>query len=221
VAASRDRWIPSLIALAESRGDAERVWRRAVDICRTLNIAPWIALGVAERLIPLDQATPLDRAARCKDLQRAVLDKRLALDALKTTLPYAIHLLAAELLEHLGRDGWSAPDALMLARTLLMQERRPAEAGGWMPVRQRPFADYLAAGQRARRLMLQHGCTLDAALDVETGLLDVKMLAARSKRQRLADQWRSQHPLEERGGAPRGRQQGDYARTPGSRNRSP
>ena len=120
---SEERWMPSLMDLARRRGDTERVGQRAADICRQFNLAPWIALGVAERRIPLPEAALIDRASRCKQLQSAVLDQGKSLAELRRALPYAPYLLAAELVERLGHQNWTINDALAVARALLSRER--------------------------------------------------------------------------------------------------
>ena len=188
---SSERWLQSLIDLAGRRGDPEPVWRRAADICRNLNLAPWIALGVAERLISLQDAALLDRAARCKELQAAVLDQRKSLADLRTALPYAPYLLAAELVDRLGRATWRLPEALEVARALLLRERQMNDDGTRKPVRQRSFEDYAAAAERIRTLMERERCDLPTAINVETGMLDPKMLREYTRRKRSADsEWR-------------------------------
>jgi hypothetical protein len=166
-----DRWIDGVKELADRRGDSEAVWRRAVDITRQFNIAPWIALGVAERIVALKDAPVLDRAARCGELQAAVLDKRKTLDELKTSMPYAAYLLAVELVDLLGRENWELRKVTAVSEGLLNEERKLDEQGLPLPVRTRPLADYAAAVRRVRRLVERTGCSLAMAIDVETGRL--------------------------------------------------
>jgi hypothetical protein len=173
-----------LIALAERRGDAEPVWRRAAVLCRTLNIAPWIALGVAERRLTLADAAVLDRAARCKQLQEAVLDKQMTLDELRTAMPYAPYLLAAELVEPLGAAGGRLPELVEIARALLSREPQPSEDGTRRPIRQRPLADYVAAAGRIRALQRTERCDLKLAIECETGLIGLDLLRQHTRRVR-------------------------------------
>jgi hypothetical protein len=166
-----ERWIDGIRELARSRGDTDAVWWRAVDITRQLNIAPWIALGVAERIITLKDAPILDRAARCGELQAAVLDKRKTLEELKTSMPYAAYLLAVELVDLLGREDWELRKVTAVAEALLGEEKKLDEQGLPLPVRTKPLEEYAAAVRRVRRLVERTGCALTMALDVETGRL--------------------------------------------------
>lgn len=165
------RWIDGLRDLARCRGDGDAVWQRAVDLTRDLNIAPWIALAVAERLVPLSEAALLDRAARCEALQAAVLDQRKSVGELKTMLPYAPYFLAAEVVEMLGRKEWDLRKVTTVAKHLLEHERQIDDAGRARPVRRRTLAEYAAAVKHVRRLIEQVGCTMPMALEVASGRL--------------------------------------------------
>jgi len=167
-----ERWIEGLTALAESRGDAEHIAHRAADICRKMNLAPWVALAVAERLVPLKDAAILDMAARCKELQAAVLDQRKTLDELRSQRPYAAYLLAADLVESLGAEGPGLPSAMEIAEGLLGAERQTGEDGSVLPLRNKALAEYVAAARRIREVMRRNGCELGLAIEVETGRCD-------------------------------------------------
>lgn len=166
-----ERWIEGIRDLARRRGDGDAVWQRAVALTRQLNIAPWIALAVAERLVSLKDARLLDRAGKCVALQEAVLDQRKPLAELKTALPYAPHLLAVELVDLLGRTDWEMRKVTSVAEGLLNQEKRADEKGGLLPVRTRSLEEYAVAVRRVRRLIEVTGCNLRMALDVEAGRL--------------------------------------------------
>jgi hypothetical protein len=166
-----ERWIDGIRDLARRRGDGDAVWQRAVALTRELNIAPWLALAVAERLVSLQDARILDRAGKCEELQAAVLDQRKPLSELRTTLPYAPYLLAVDLVERLGRADWELRKVTSVAEGLLNQEKRVGEEGSLLPVRTRSLDDYVAAVKRVRRLVEVTGCNLRMALDVEAGRL--------------------------------------------------
>lgn len=165
------RWVEGLMDLASRRGDSEAVGKRAADITRQLNIAPWVALGVAERIVALQDAPLLDRAARCEELQTAVLDKRLSMEQLKTTLPYAAHFLAVELVDLLGRGDWEQRKVTAVTEALLHEEQRRDEQGAPLPVRTRSLEEYAAAVRQVRRLVEQAGCSLSMAVEVAAGRL--------------------------------------------------
>ncbi len=177
------------MALAESRGGSERVARRAVDICRNMNIAPWVALAVAEGLVPLKDAAVLDRAARCKELQSAVMDQRKALGELRRQRPYASYLLAADLVDALGADGLGMPSATEIAEGLLAAERQMGEDGSVLSLRGRPFPEYVAAARRIREIMARTGCELGMAIEVATGRCDESFARQYAEqKKRLADE---------------------------------
>lgn len=165
------------MALAQSRGDADRIWRRAVTICQEMNIAPWVALAVAEGLIPLKQAVVFDRAARCKDLQAAVLDARKSIDELRAHRPYAPYLLAADLVEALASEGLTMPPAMEIAEALLSVEAPIAPDGCVLPLRQRPLSEYVRVARRIGELVRKTGCPLSMAIDVGTGRADETFVA--------------------------------------------
>ena len=177
-----ERWLASLAELAAQRGDSDGLLRRAGSICRELRISPWIALGIAEGLIRLADAEVLDRAARCKDLQGAVLDRRMSLAELRTTMPYAPYLLAADLVEQIGGPTrWAVREAFAVADRLLALEIKVQADGTLAPVRTRPAGEYVSAAVRVAELRAQEGLDLDTAIEVAAGLLDVA-LARRRKR---------------------------------------
>jgi hypothetical protein len=192
-----ERWIDGIRELARGRGDGDAVWQRAVNLTRQLNIAPWIALAVAERIVPLKEASLLDRAARCEELQGAVLDKRKTMAELRTTLPYASHLLAVELVELLGRSEWELRKVTAVAEGLLNQEKRLDENGAALPVRTRSLEDYVAAVKRVRSLIERTGCNIRMALDVEAGRLteDYVVQYVQRRRRLVQEELREQAPV--------------------------
>jgi hypothetical protein len=169
------RWLAPLKELAERRGDPPGVAARAAGICRQLRVSPWIGLGIAEHLISLDDAAVLDRAARCKHLEHAVLDQRRSLDELRKALPFAPYLLAADLVEHLHARGLGYADALEISRGLLARER-PVDADGMpTPVRGQPLATYAASAEGILRLREQEGLDLRTAIEVVCEGLDPRL----------------------------------------------
>jgi len=173
-----ERWIAAVAELARERGDGDAVWRRAVEITRRLNVAPWIGLAVAERRITLADAAQLERAARCQALQSAVLDKHKPLAELLTTFPYASYFLAADLAEAAAQRDWTSREAIPIAEALLTLEKRLDEEGRPLPVRRHPLAEYVAAAGRMRALIAQTGCEAAMAADVEQGKSDVAFVRA-------------------------------------------
>jgi hypothetical protein len=191
-----ERWTEGIKNLARSRGDGDAVWRRAVDITRELNIAPWIALAVAERLVALKEAPLLDQAARCVELQSAILEKRKRIGELKTTLPYAPYLLAVELVALLGKNDWELRKVTNVVKSMLNREQKQDERGAPMPVRTRSLDEYVAAVRRVRRLVEETGCSLAMALDVDAGNLseDYVHQYVRQRRKLVRDELRERTP---------------------------
>ena len=173
-----ERWVAAVSELARERGDSDAIWRRAVEITRRLNVAPWIGLAVAERRVTLSEAAQLERAARCQALQAAVLDKRKPLAELLTTLPYAPYFLAADLAEAAAERGWTSREAVAIADALLALEKQLDAEGKLLPVRRRPLAEYVAAAARMRALISQTGCEAAMAADVEQGKSDAAFVRA-------------------------------------------
>lgn len=207
-----ERWMEGLRELATGRGDGEAVWRRAVDLTRQLNIAPWLALALAERLVTLKDVPLLDRASRCDELQAGVLDKRLSIAELRTTLPYAAHLLAVELVDKLGRADWELNKVTLAAEGLLGMERRMGADGLPLPVRTRSVEEYAEAVKRVRRLIERTGCSMPMALDVEAGRLTEEYVVqyARQRRRLVQDEIREmapprRYPTRDRDAGPVGR----------------
>jgi hypothetical protein len=191
-----DRWIDGVKELARSRGDADAVWRRAVEITRQLNIAPWIALGVAERIIALKDAPVLDRAARCGELQAAVMDKRKGLAELRIAMPYAAYLLAVELVDRLGREDWELRKVTAAAEGLLNEEKKLDGNGVPLPVRTKSVEEYAVAVKRIRRLVERTGCSLAMAVEVEVGRLTEAYVEqyVRQRRRLVQEELLSQEP---------------------------
>ncbi len=173
-----ERWIEALADLARQRGDADAVWRRAVQITRQLNVAPWIGLAVAERLITLADAARLDRVSRCQALQAGVLDKRKSIAEMSASFPYAPYFLAADLADALNDSRWTARQTLPIAEALLSLEKQTDAEGRPLPVRRRPLADYVSAAERMGALMTQTGCEASMAADVEQGKVDEAFVRA-------------------------------------------
>lgn len=173
-----ERWVDALADLARQRGDADTVWQRAVDITRQLNVAPWIGLAVAERLIRLSDAAQLDRASRCQALQAGVLEKRKSIEDLRSSFPYAPYFLAADLADAMGDASWTARDAVAIADALLALEKQTDAEAKPVPVRRRPLEEYLAAARRMRELIRQTGCDAAMAADVEQGKSDAAFVKA-------------------------------------------
>jgi hypothetical protein len=164
-----ERWIESLVELAQRRGDGEVVAQRAVQLSRQLNISPWIALAIAERLINLEEARAFDRVGRCRELQAAVLDKRRSMAELRVTLPYAPHFLAVDLLEARPGSGWDIRMVTRILAGVLRAEKKGAEDEPSMKVRERPLEEHAATVERVLAIMRRTRCDAAMALDVEAG----------------------------------------------------
>jgi len=163
------RWAEALAVTARERGDSEATAQRAIRLCRELNIAPWIALGVAERLITLKDAQLFDRVGRCRELQPAILDKRIPLDELRTTLPYAAHFLAVELLEFRRFEKVEMRLMVRILDGILAAERNLGNEQVTARVRSRSVEDYAAAAEAVLGLMRRTRCDAGMALDVHQG----------------------------------------------------
>ncbi len=156
-----ERWSESLRELAAARHDALAVVRRAEDLVRQLKLSPWIALGVAERLIPLADAEGLDRAARCKQLRDAVLVERRPLAELRVRFPWAPFMLASDLWPRMRTAGWTMHDLTDACRSMLRSEVTSREDGSPSPMRVKSLDEYQALlGQvQQRRRQDRHGTT--------------------------------------------------------------
>ncbi len=156
-----ERWSESLRELAAARHDGLAVVRRAEELVRQLKLSPWIALGVAERLIPLADAEGLDRAARCKQLRDAVLVERRPLSELRVRFPWAPYMLASDLWPRMRTAGWTMHDLTEACRTMLRSEVTSLEDGSPSPMRVKTLDQYQALlGQvQQRRRQDRHGTT--------------------------------------------------------------
>jgi len=182
-----DRWEEKLIGLADCRGDGEVVALRAIQLSRQLNIAPWIALGIAERRVTMKEARILDQVGRCKELQVAVLDKHRTLDELRVTMPYAAHFLAVELMELMGRKAGDMRVVLRILEFVLNEERKREGEELSMRVRTRPNNDYIDKVSKILGIMRRTRCDVRMALEVEAGHATEQFAADHIKqRRRLA-----------------------------------
>lgn len=163
------RWEEGLVKQALDRGGSHAVAQRAVALVREMNIAPWVALAVAERIISLQDARLLDAAARCKDLQSAVLDARVPVPKLRATLPYAPHMLAVEVLPLLPPGQWTQRELVKVLQVLMQAEQRRDEDGRILPLGTRSAQEYAQTVGRMGRLMTETRCGLAMALDVMLG----------------------------------------------------
>ncbi len=164
-----ERWIESLVELAQRRGDGDAVAQRAVQLSRQLNISPWIALAIAERLINLQEARVFDRVGRCRELQAAVLDKRRSMAELRVTLPYAPHFLAVDILDARPGSGWDIRMVTRILAGVLGAEKKGAEDEPSMQIRDRPLEEHAATVERVLAIMRRTRCDATMALDVEAG----------------------------------------------------
>jgi|GEM_PF-5956161 len=208
------RWEEGLIRQALERGGSQAVAQRAASLVREMNIVPWVALAVAERLVSLQQARLLDAAARCKELPAAVLEARIPVDRLQQSMPYAPHLLAVEVMPMLQPGRWTQRELTRILEVLLQAEQRRDEAGAPLPVRLRPAQDYAETVRRMDALMTEARCGLAMALDVALGRLTddfVRRHAAHRRRldreSREAALWQDRRPPfpAHGGGGPRSR----------------
>lgn len=164
-----ERWVGALLGLAKQRGNSDAVGQRAVQLSRQLNISPWIALAVAERLISLKEAHLFDRVGRCRELQAAVLDKRRPVSELRVTLPYAAHFLAVDLMDARPGSAWDVRVVTRILAGILGAEKKIGEDELSLQVRSRPIAEYAAAVERVLAIMRRTRCDVGMALDVEAG----------------------------------------------------
>lgn len=163
------RWADALATTARERGDSEVTAQRAIRLCRELNIAPWIALGVAERLITLKDAQLYDRVGRCRELQAAILDRRTPLEELRTTLPYAAHFLAVELLDFRRFQGVEMRTMVRILDGVLSAERKLGNEEATVRVRSRTVEEYATVVEAVLGLMRRTRCDAGMALDVHLG----------------------------------------------------
>lgn len=187
------RWEEGVTRLAMERGDSPAVAQRAIALTRQMNIAPWVALAVAERLVDLKDAWLLDRAGRCKELPAAVLDRKLSLEQLRVTLPYAPHFLAVELQPLLRDKDWSQRELTGVVGQLLKAEAQRNEDGEVLPVRTRTLAEYAAVVERMNQLMRETRCGMAMAMDVALGRLAESLVRQNlAHRRRLVQESREQ-----------------------------
>jgi hypothetical protein len=164
-----ERWSESLVELAKRRGGGEALAQRAVQLSRQLNVSPWIALAIAERLINLQEARVFDRVGRCRELQAAVLDKRRSMAELRVTLPYAPHFLAVDLMDARPGSGWDVRVVIRILAGVLGAEKKGSEDEPRLQIRERPLAEHAATVERVLAIMRRTRCDIAMALDVEAG----------------------------------------------------
>jgi hypothetical protein len=164
-----ERWVASLVELAQRRGNSDAVAQRAVQLSRQLSISPWIALAIAERLISLQEARVFDRVGRCKELQAAVLDKRRSMVELRMTLPYAPHFLAVDIMDARPGLAWDVRVVTRILAGVLGSEKKGAEVEPSMQIRERPLEEHAATVDRVLAVMRRTRCDVAMALDVEAG----------------------------------------------------
>lgn len=169
------RWEEALTSLATERGDASNVLARAILLCRELRISPWIALAVAEGKVRLAEAAPLDRAAKCKPLQDAVLNRGLTLAQARVTMPYASYFLAAELRVRPDFPFPRVTESVAVAQGLLAREERVTPEGERAAVRHRSLEEYAADARRVAALRQGRGYDLAVAIEVATGAQDPRI----------------------------------------------
>ena len=192
-----DRWEEKLGALARSRGDTGAVADRAIQLSRQLNVAPWIALGIAERLISLKDARILDQVGRCKELQPAILDKRRTLAELRVMMPYAAHFLAVELKELMKNEAGDLRVVIRILESILNAERNTDVEALSMKVRNLPLEEYAVKVGKILGIMRRTRCDVRMAQDVEAGHVPEQFAADHIKqRRRLA---REEYELNARG----------------------
>lgn len=216
------RWAEGLVEQALQRGGSRTTGERAVALVNEMNIAPWVALAISERLITLAEGKLLDAASRCKELPAAVLEARIPVARLQTTMPYASHLLAVELLPLLPTGSWSQRELTKVLHLLLQAEQRRDEQGELLPVRTRAVPEYGNIITHMSKLMGETRCSLSMALDVELGRMPESLVReVAAHRRRLNHEYREQMMQQERryafpdrrGGYPEGRA-GGWPRRP-------
>lgn len=182
-----DRWEEKLSALARSRGDSEAVSARAIQLSRQLNLSPWIALGIAERLISLKDAQILDQVGRCKELQAAILDKRRSIAELREMMPYAAHFLAADLSEGLKQEAANIRVVIRILESVLNAEMKTGDEEMSRRVRIRPLAEYADIVHKVLGVIHRTRCDVRMALEVEAGHVTEQFAADHIRqRRRLA-----------------------------------
>lgn len=185
--ARSERWVDGLLELARRRGDTDGVGQRAVALSRQLNVSPWIALGVAERLITMAQARELNRAGRCKELQAAILDKRRTVEELRFLMPYAAHFLASDLLETRRNDGWNDRVVIRILEAILGGEKKLGDDEMSFRVRTRSLEDYAAMVERVLAIMKRARCDVGMALDVEAGRMTEQFASDFTRQKRMLE----------------------------------
>ena len=213
------RWVESLLDLARRRGDTDAVGGRAVVLSRQLNLSPWIALGIAERLITMEQARELNRVGRCKELQAAILDKRRTLEEVRSLMPYAAHFLAVELLETRKKDGWNDRVVIRILEAILGAEKKTGDDEISFRVRNRSLDGYSGIVERVMAIMKRTRCDVGMALDVDSGRMTEQFASdyMRQKRTLELEERRvkeAQRQEEEPRRFPPRRQEGGDARRP-------
>lgn len=181
------RWEEKLSELARSRGDNEAVALRAIQLSRQLNISPWIALGIAERLISLKDARILDQVGRCKELQSAILDKRRTIAELRVMMPYAAHFLAIDLAEVMKREAGDIRVVIRILDSVLKAEMKTGEETMSRTVRLGTLADYADRVRKILGIMRRTRCDVRMALEVDAGHVTEQFAADHIRqRRRLA-----------------------------------
>jgi len=190
-----DRWEAKLVELARSRGDAEAVATRAIQLSRQLNISPWIALGIAERLISMKEARILDQVGRCKELQAAILDKRRTVAELQVMMPYAAHFLAVELADLMKKDAGDIRVVIRILESVLNAERKTGADELSMRVRTRPIEDYAVIVGKILGIMRRTRCEVRMAMEVDAGHVTEQFAAdhIRQRRRLAMEEYQNNH----------------------------
>jgi hypothetical protein len=182
-----DRWEEKLAVLARSRGDGEAVATRAIQLSRQLSLSPWIALGIAERLITMKEARILDQVGRCKELQAAILDKHRTLEELRVMMPYAAHFLAVELMEVLKHESGDIRVVIRILESVLNAERNSDDESLAMRVRTRTNHEYADIVRKILGIIRRTRCDVRMALEVDAGHVTEQFAADHIRqRRRLA-----------------------------------
>lgn len=194
--ARSDRWEDALGALARRRGDSEAVSMRAIQLSRQLNVSPWIALGIAERLISLKDAQLLDQVGRCKELQAAILDKRRSIAELREMMPYAAHFLAVEILDAMKQEAADIRVVIRILESVLNAEMKTSDEAISRRVRTRPLPEYAAIVRKVLVIMRRTRCDVRMALEVDAGHVTEQFAADHVKQKRRLAMEAYQHRLE-------------------------
>jgi hypothetical protein len=194
-----ERWIEALVGLARGRGDSEAVASRAVQLSRQLNISPWIALAVAERLVTLKEAQLLDRVGRCRELSSAILDKRRTISELKVMMPYAAHFLAVELMDAHPGMARDPREVIRILEGVLGGEKKTGDDEMSFRVRIMPPDYYAAVVDRILAIMKRTRCDVGMAMDVDAGRLEEQFASdyVRQKRKLEIEERQRLHPAPE------------------------